>query len=234
MPEPAKIQFQREGDEISDTTSFSVLSLLGVVCSAVGLFAIGYVQVIPFAVVGMLIGAVVLITAKRQNISLLSKILGFLGIAMGATSASWGYSERYLATSSDINHAKQIAEYYLESLSAKELDKVYYLVGFQFSGEPNENGGTKETPEIQRAKTRLENDAAHLEIRNRKTKAKWVFVGLEGEIQGSVGHTYKLRYRDEGQTIPSEYHIYARKNCPKFSTQKKVHWFVDNLESVKK
>jgi hypothetical protein len=234
MPEPAKIQFQREGDEISDTTAFSVLSLVGVVCSAVGLFAIGYVQIIPFAVVGMLIGAVVLITAKRRNISLLSKFLGFLAIVVGATSASWGFSERYLATSSDISHAKRISEYYLESLAAKELDKVYYLVGFQFSGEPNESGGTKESPEIQRAKARLDQDAAHLEIRNRKTKSKWVFVGLEGEMQGSVGHTYKLRYRDEGQTIPSEYLIYARKNCPKFSTQEKVHWFVDNLEFVKK
>lgn len=234
MPEPTAIQFQREGDEISDTTSFSVLSLVGVACSLVGLFSINYVQILPFAIVGALIGAVVLVTAKRFDMSLLSKIFGFLAIVVGATSASWGFSERYLATSSDIHHAKRIAEYYLESLSAKELDKVYYLVGFQFSGESGENGGGKGSPEIQRAKARLEQDAAHLEIRNRKTKAKWVYVGLEGEALGSVGYTYKLRYRDEGQTIPSEYLIYARKNCPKFSTQEKVHWFVDNLEFVKK
>lgn len=234
MPDLPATKFHQEGDEISDAASFSVMSLIGAVCSVVGIFSIGYVQILPFAIIGSLVGVVTLWTAKRFQISLLSKVLGFLAIVVGATSASWGFSERYLETRSDLDYAKNISEQYLESLSANELDKVYYLVGFQFSGESLEQVGINPKSELQRAKARLDQDQAHLEIRNRKSKAKWVFAGMDSEFQGTLGHTYRLRYRDEGQTIPPEYWVYARKNCEKFSTQGKVHWFVDNLEFVKK
>jgi hypothetical protein len=234
MPEPATVHFNREGDEISDSKSFSLMSVIGFVCSAVGISSIGYSQTLPFAVVGVLIGAVTLIIANRFQLSFLSQVFAFLAVIMGATCASWGFSERLLETSSDMAHAKNIAERYVESLSAQELDKVYYLVGFQFSGDSSEKLGSVPTSDMQRAKDRLDRDLAHLEIRNRKTQPKWVFVSLDGEFPGTLGHTYRLRYRDEAQTIPSEYWLYVRKNCEKYSTQQKVHWFVDNLEFVKK
>lgn len=234
MPGMNETQFHQEGDEISDSSSFSLIALVGFLGSLVGTFSVGYVQILPVAVVASLLGAVALWIAKRSRLNALSKLLGALAVMIGVTSASWGLSQRWLETSNDVGHAQEIARLYLESLSTKDLDKVYYLVGFQFEGESNEERAGTPLSEIRRAKTRLDQDQAHVEIRQRKAPAKWVFAGLDGEFQGSVGYTYKLRYRDEGQTIPPEYWVYARKDCGKFDKKEKVHWFVDNLENVKK
>ena len=227
-------QIHQEGDEVTDRPSFSIMAIVGLLCSLIGIFSIGYVQILPVAILGTLIGAVTLIMANRFRLNFLSKALAALAIMVGAVSASWGVSERWLETAGDVEQARKIAELYLESLSSKDLDKVYYLVGFQFEGESNEEREGKKPNELSRAKLRLEQDAAHMEIRNRKTPAKWVFLGLDSEISGSLGHTYRLKYRDEGQTIPPEYWIYARKDCMKFDVKEKVQWVIDNLEHVKK
>ncbi|MFO0013470.1 MAG: hypothetical protein ACK553_12050 [Planctomycetota bacterium] len=234
MPGMNETQFHQEGDEITDSTSFSLMALAGFLGSLVGMFSVGYYQILPVSIVSTLLGAATLVTAKRFRLNLLSKFLGLVGVVIGATATSWGISERWLETYKDVSHAREIAKLYLESLSTDDLDKVYYLVGFQFEGESNEERDGAKLSEVRRAKTRLDQDQPHVEIRNRKTPAKWVFVGLDGEFQGTVGHTYRLRYRDEGQTIPPEYWVYARKDCNKFESKDKVHWFVDNLENVKK
>jgi hypothetical protein len=227
-------QIHQEADEIADTNSFSLVAVLGVVLSLAGVFSVGYVQMLPVAIVGVMLGAFSLMTAKRFRLNLLSKFLGFVAVVVGATAASWGVSERSLETGGDVAQARRVAELYLESLSANDLEKVYYLVGFQFEGESNEEREAIEQTQIQRGKSRLDQDSAHLEIRNRKSPAKWAFVSLDGDFQGTLGWTYRLRYRDEGQTIPPEYWVYARKNCGKYESQERVHWFVDNLEVVRK
>ena len=82
---------------------------------------------------------------------------------------------------------------------------------------------------------RLREDLAHLEIRGRKATPKWVFVGVESEVTVSTGHTYRLIYKDDAQSIPPSYCVYVRKNCLKYDwTQKTVNWFVDKLEVAKK
>lgn len=227
-------QIHQEADEIADSNSFSLVAILGFLLSIPGVFSIGYIQMLPVAIAGGLLGAFSLVTAKRFRLNGLSRFLGFVAVVLGMTSATWGISERNLETNGDLAEARKIAELYLESLSANDLDKVYYLVGFQFEGESNEERDVIELSQIQRGKTKLDMDPSHLEIRNRKSSAKWKFVSIDGEFQGTLGWTYRLRYRDEGQTIPSDYWVYTRKNCGKFESKEKIHWFVDNLESVKK
>ncbi|MCU0709891.1 MAG: hypothetical protein MUF23_16540 [Pirellula sp.] len=227
-------QIHQEADEIADSNSFSLVAILGFILSSAGVFSVGYINMVPVAILGCMLGAFALVTAKRFRLNLLSKFLGFIAVVVGATAASWGVSERSIETSGDLTQARRIAELYLESLSANDLEKVYYLVGFQFEGESSSEREAMEASQIQRSKSRLEMDPAHLEIRNRKSPAKWEFVSIDGEFPGTMGWTYRLRYRDGSQTIPSEYWVYARKNCGKYESRERVRWFVDNLETVKK
>jgi len=225
-------QLHYEADEITDSTSFSGVAVLGFLLSLAGLFAIGYLQMLPVAIVGSLLGAFVLLTASRFRLNAFSKVLGGLALAVGTTAASWGVFDRKLSTDYDVEFARNISMNYLTSLSADDLDKVYYLVGFQFEGVTPEDQGEKLTP-IQRAKKRLADDASHVEIRSRTTPAKWEFVSVDGETAGSAGYTYRLRFRDSAQSIPPSYWVYARKDCGKHELREKVRWFVDNLERVK-
>ena len=118
----------------------------------------------------------------------------------------------------------------LDNLSKGELDKVFFLVGFPPGTEEMTPSEQSDSP-TQRAMNRLRNDTAHKEIGLRKNVPKWVYSGLVGDYAGGDGHTYKMTYRDESQSIPPNYWIFVRKNCSKYDKSKTtVNWFVDKLE----
>jgi hypothetical protein len=223
-----------ENEEIADSTSFSGIAFVGFLLSLVGVFCIQYVQVMPVAILSAALGFFSLIIAARSNLSIISKILGALALIIGTTTASWGISSKMLGVEHDLAQAKKVSFEYLNSLSKGDLTKVYYLVGFQLDAtDVTATYGDVES-KSQRAKKKLYYDPTHVEIRERRAPAKWVFVGLEGEFAGSTGYTYKLEFRDEGQTNPPSYWIYAKKDCEKNCKNETVHWFVDNLEAAKK
>jgi len=227
-------QLSQETDEVVDSTSFSAVAVVAVLLSLIGIFSIAYIQPMPIAIIGSAMGAFVLLAAKYWNLSLLSKILGALAVIIGVTVVSWGLFERSLHTQYDLTQAKKAAQLYLDSLSAGDLDSVHYLVGFQYEPEKPKMGDEEPETEMQKAKRRLGQDATHVEIQKRRDPAKWVFESLEGESIGTVGYTYKLKYRDEGQTNPPSYWVYARKNATRYEVKDLVRWYVDNVEPAKK
>lgn len=225
--------FTPESDEVTDSESFSGFSLIGFIASLVGTLSLQYVHFMPLAIVGTVLGMFVLLFAKKLVLSKMSKIFGFLAIVLGATSASWGISSSFLHSNYELAQARKVSELYLNALSKGDLDSVYYLVGFQFEGERRPGDDAPET-ELQRAKNRLAADPAHVEIQKRREPSKWTFVSLDGEAMGTSGYSYKLRYRDDGQTNPPAYFIYARKDVQeRFATKKEIHWYVDTVEAVR-
>jgi len=226
-------QFSPETDEVSDSESFSGFSLIALIASTVGTLSLQYVHFMPLAIVGTVLGMFVLLFSKKLVLSRLSKIFGFLAVVLGATSASWGLSSSFLHSNYELTQARKVAELYLNALSKKDLDSVYYLVGFQFEGERRPGDDAPQT-ELERAKSRLAADPAHVEIQKRRDPPKWTFVSLDGEAMGTSGYSYKLRYRDEGQTNPPTYFVYARKDVQeRFATKKEIHWYVDTVEAVR-
>jgi hypothetical protein len=220
-------KLQREGDEIAEGSSFSWLSIIGLLSSLAGVFSLTYIQLAPCAIIGAVLGAGLLLTAKRYRLNWFARSLAFLAMAIGSTVASAGISSRMLETNSDLKQARQVAELYLKSLSAKDLEKVYFLAGIAEEDSSGDDETTQNTESrVESAKKRLNAEPCIAEIRNRKTEAKWVFVGLDGEYSSLAGYTYRLRFRDEGQTIPPEYWVHARKNVDKFGKINTVHWFV--------
>ena len=216
-------------EEFRETTNFSVVALFGFLLSAAGLFSMQYLQMVPFAIVGGLIGAFTLVTAKRQKLGFVSRSIGFLALVLGIVAPSYGLFYRSLENSYDISVACTISDMYLENLSKGDLDKVFFLVGFP-PGQDESRGEESDSP-TKRAMNRLRQDAAHKEIGARKNIPKWVYGGLVAEYALSEGHTYKLTYRDESQSIPQNYWIFVRKNCSKYDKSKTtVNWFVDKLE----
>jgi hypothetical protein len=230
--EPNDPQFSSESDEGTDSTAFSAVALVGFLMSLVGIFSLGYVQTLPVAILGSLFGVYALLFSERFHLSFLSRVLGVLAVIVGVTILSWGLFLRYFHTDYELAQARTVAEKYLDSLSRKDLDAVFYLVGFQFDGDKPPSFVQPET-ELQRAKKRLREDPAHVEIQNRRSPAKWTFVSIDGESLGTVGYTYKLKYRDDGQTNPPTYFVYARKDAQRYDSKPEVHWYVDNLEVAK-
>jgi|GEM_PF-745538 len=225
--------FRPESDEIKDSQAFSGFSVIGLLASLVGILSIQYVHFMPLAIVGTLLGMFVLLFAKKLALSDMSKVFGFLAVAIGATCASWGVSRSFLHSNYELAQARKVAELYLNALSKRDLDSVYFLVGFQFEGERRPGDDAPET-ELQKAKKRLASDPSHVEIQKRRDPSKWTFVSLDGEAMGTSGYSYKLRYRDDGQTNPPSYFVYARKDVQeRFATKKEIHWYVDTIEAVR-
>jgi hypothetical protein len=218
-------------EDIRETTNFSVVALFGFFLAMAGQFAIQYIQMMPIAIAGAILGGITLVTAKRRKLGFLSRTLGFLALIAGATTATYGLIYRSLESSYDISVACTTSEMYLDNLSKGELDKVFFLVGFPPGGADEMTPSEQSESPTKRAMNRLRNDPAHKEIGLRKNVPKWVYNGLLGEYSGSDGHTYKLTYRDESQSIPPKYCIFVRKNCSKYDKSKTtVNWFVDKLE----
>jgi len=220
-----------ETEESRETTSFSLMALLGFATSLAGLFSIQYLQMLPVPFVGAALGAIALLTAKKFKIGLVSKAIGFLAITIGTTTASYGLLYRAIETNYDLGQVRKISETYLDNLSKDNLDQVFFLVGFPPELDEGPAGSDSAT---KRAMNRLKQDFAHLEIRGRKTPPKWVFVSVVSEYPNASGHTYKIIYKDDGQSVPPQYYLFVRKNCQKYDkTKTTVNWFVDKLESVK-
>jgi hypothetical protein len=79
------ITLSSETDEIIDRPKFSLLALVGFGIACIGVFSFEYVQVMPFALIGVAIGAFCLITANRKRQGILTKMLATDSIALGAT-----------------------------------------------------------------------------------------------------------------------------------------------------
>lgn len=221
-----------EAEEPREITNFSLMALAGFLVSIAGLFSIQYIQMLPVPFVAAVLGAIALLTATRFKIGMLSKILALLAVSIGTTTASYGLLYRGIETNSDLAQVRKIAEVYLDNLSKDKLKEVFYLVGFPPELDEGPAGTDSST---KRAMKRLTEDFAHIEIRGRKTPPKWVYVALVSEYPNASGHSYKVIYKDDGQSVAPEYYLYVRKNCPKYDNSKTtVNWFVDKLESAKK
>jgi hypothetical protein len=228
----AEVLLSAENDEISDSTSFSAIAFVGFILSLIGIFSLQYIHVVPLAIAGGVLGLVGMLIAKSQRFGIMSKIFATLATFIGVTVTSWGMFTRHIESQYELEQARKISLMYLENLSKGDLKRVMYLIGFQLEAAEGPTGD-EETP-TRKAVKKFESDPAHVEIRERRNPAKWVFVSLEGELPGSKGHSYKLTFRDEGQTNPPTYWIYPRKNCGKFEKRDIVNWYVDNLEPAKK
>ncbi len=223
--------FTAENEELRDQTNFSVMALFGFFLAMVGLFSIQYIQVMPVALVGVALGALALILSNRFKLGFFSRALAFLAVVIGSTATSYSLLYRQFEDNYELSQACKTAEMYFQCLSKGDLERVGFLVGFP--SEMPDRRPDAESPTVKATK-RLRDDPAHKEIRERKNPAKWDFVALEGEFSGSDSHTYKLIYKDNGQTNPPYYKIVVRKNCSKYhKTRSKVNWYVDSLESTK-
>ncbi|MBU6175025.1 MAG: hypothetical protein KGQ60_14535 [Planctomycetes bacterium] len=237
-----------ETDEIVDAKNFSGLSLVGLLLAIVGSFSLAYVQMLPIAILAVVIGAVVLLLAKRKELSGFSQFLGMLAIFLGAGSGALGVFSRSLATQYDVEQAKAVSAKYLENVAKWDEDVLLLLNGVTLEKADSPNKTSPESTEG-KVRSKIENDPIHMEIRSRKTAPKWVYAGLDGEFPSeSGGYVYKLRFIDQAQTNPPSYWVYARKNCPKGgpaqAPQNKgrtlgpndlvVHWYIDSIESAQK
>jgi len=225
-----QITLSAESDEIIDRPKFSLLSLIGLGISILGVLSFNYVQVMPFAVIGAAIGAFCLITANRKRQGFTTKILATLSIALGATASSAGYFTRNLETSYDLTHARNLAELYLSSLSKGDMSRIYFLNGIEPGAETK-----TQSPELTQAVNRIKTDPALLAILAHKQPANWVYEDEAVAYSGDDFFTFRLTYRDDGQPNKPKYWVYSRRNGRKNDTSEKTaRWKVDKIEPVPK
>ena len=223
-----QITLSSETDEIIDRPKFSLLALVGFGIACIGVFSFEYVQVMPFAVIGVAIGAFCLITANRKRQGIWTKMLAIVSIALGATAASAGYFTRKLEVSYDLTHARNLAELYLGSLSSGDMNRIYFLNGI----EPGADVKTQNV-ELTKAVNRIKTDPSLIAIRAHKQPANWVFTGEAVSYSGDDFFTFRLTYRDEGQPNRPRFWVFCRRNGRKNDTSEKTaRWKIDKIEPV--
>jgi hypothetical protein len=214
-----------EAEEILDTTNFSLTALIGFILSLVGIFSFRYFQAAPFAILGVVLGTLSLWFAKRNRTGLFSCFLAVVAVAIGSTVVSAGLFTRRLTDDYDIASARKVCELYLDVLSKGDMDRVYFLGGFDPAVALQ-----AEASETKQMLTKLKTDPTYVAIRNLKTPPKWDFVGVSGEYSSDSSHSYKLLYKNSSVSGGPTYELAARKNCKKYDTSKTtVNWFVDAL-----
>ncbi|MEQ1827122.1 MAG: hypothetical protein ABL921_14300 [Pirellula sp.] len=220
-----KAALSAESEEILDTTTFSMLAMVGFVLSFIGIFSLQYFQAVPFAILGVALGAISLWRAKNSKTGMFSKLMGLAAVCVGATVVSAGLSTRMLANDYDLVHARKICDLYLEALSKGQMDRVYFLGGYDPAViNHSDNSETKQIL------TKLNTDPVYVAIRSLKTPPNWEFGGVVGEYPQENAHTYTLRYRNTNQSAGPTYDLAVRKNCTKLDRSKPtVNWFVDQL-----
>lgn len=223
-----QITLSAETDEIIDRPKFSLLSLIGFGIACIGVFSFEYVQVMPFAVIGVAIGAFCLITANQKRQGMATKTLAIITIALGATAASAGYFTRKLEVNYDLTHAKDLAELYLGNLSKGDMNRIYFLNGL----EPGADAKTQNV-ELTKAINRIKTDPSVIAVRAHKQPASWVYTGEYVTYSGDDFFTFRLTYRDEGQPERPRFWVYCRRNGRKNDTSEKTaRWKIDKVEPV--
>jgi len=222
-----EIQMSSESEEIFDSASFSGLAFVGFVLAAIAAVSFQTKVCVPLGITGAVLGAVSLLIANRCRLSLLSKILGFLAVTLGATFSSWSISSGLVQDQVGTQQARVIALQYLEGLSQGDVEKVKNLVGV-ITDVPEPGATIKSQGKL--AGTRLQNDPVHLEIQQRKGPAQWDFVSVEASVPRYDGHYYRLRYRDMGQTNPPAYLVKVRRLDENEGDKNMTSWFVDSLQ----
>jgi hypothetical protein len=223
-----QITLSSETDEIIDRPKFSLLSLIGLGIASIGALAFNYVQVMPFAVMGAAIGIFCLLTAKRKRQGVLTRFLASMSIALGTTAASAGYFTRYLEMDYELTHAKNIADIYVEAIAKGDMSRVYFLNGL----EPGAETQTQNT-ELTSAVNRIKTDPTLVAIRAFKQPSQWEFTGEAVPFQGDGFFTYRLTYRDVGQSNKPKYWVYSRRNGRKKDmSEKTARWKIDKIEPV--
>jgi hypothetical protein len=214
-----------ETDEILDTSTFSLVALIGFLLSLVGIFSLQYIQVLPFAILGGALGALSLLIAKRNRFGFVSKMFGFLAVVIGATTASTGYFGRVLEDKYDLSQSQKICDLYLDSLSKGDMDRVLFLAGIDPIRDPQ-----SELTAAREAVSRIRTDAIHLAIKNRKTPAKWKFLGPAGDFASAGSHNYRLSYQDLALPNPPTYILTTRKTSSKRDRKAtSINWYVESL-----
>ena len=144
-----------EAEDISESTNFSIMALIGFFLALAGIFSIQYIQMVPVAIAGAAMGAAALLLSKRFKLGFFSKFMAFLALSIGATTTSYGLFHRSIETNYDLAQARKIAETYLDNLSKDNLDRVFFLVGFPAEADAEQSGADSAT---QRAMNRLRED----------------------------------------------------------------------------
>jgi hypothetical protein len=239
-----------ETEEIVDAKNFSGLSLVAVILSLVGSFSVLYVHFLAIAIIAAIVGCVVLQIASKYQLSGFSKFLALLAIFISSTTGSWGVFRRSMETNQDVQQARVLAEKYLNYLSQNDLNKALLLQGVPADvvALPPTTLKEMQPSPADLAKQKIDTETAFREIRNRKSPAKWTYLGLNADFAMETSHLYKLLFRDDGQTNPPTYFVYVRKDCPKAGpaaapynkgkvlqpSDLVVHWYLDTIESALK
>lgn len=237
-----------ESDSIVDSKSFSGLSLIALVLSVVGAFSLFYSQLLPIAILAVVLGLIVLWMAPKHQFNNLSKGLALVSIAIATVFGTWGTAHRQMQTAKDLVQAKKVAEALLSAIQNQEREKALLLMGVP---EINVNAPPGDDPmaRVEEVKRNYSSSPAFHEIRRRATPPKWEFVRVDHEFGYGAEHYYRLRYRDVAQTVPAEYSVTVHKNTSKDGpialarkkgkkilepSDQEVSWYADSIESTVK
>ncbi len=220
--------------EVEDSdTNFSVAALVGALASVGGLVSIFRLQAVPFAMIGIGLGAFALLNQRRWNIGVGSQRLAFFAVAAGLFGISWGVIQSRLEQERLLTRAKSVAKEFLDLLANNQLEQAVRLSKSQADAL-----GVKIDEAVMANTVRLSRDHVDTFTKNvgisdvikRGKKAKWEFVGVKASGTNMRGLGYTLLYKDA--SVPNSKNLMVRmiREPPVADRPTMYMWFVPECE----
>jgi hypothetical protein len=218
-----QVSLSAESEEIVDKPKFSVFSLISLFLAGVGSFAFQYSQLMPLAIVGAILGAVCLLLSKKYKTGLLSNLIAGVAVAIGTIASSTGTFMQRLEIDYDLTHAKAIAETYLKSASAGDMDRLFILTGIAPDVDVRSQSNTDKI-----TAAGLKKNPILAELSKQKQKHDWTFVSM---TPGRAVSLMTLEYKDSANSDARRYKLSTRRTPRTKGSEKMVtRWYVDSIE----
>jgi hypothetical protein len=219
-------------DGVTDAPRNSVLAAIAGLLGILGLFAI-VAPVFSFVcLASVLCGLVVLVFARRWDLSPFSIRIASLAVFAGLFSGLAGFG--YQATRDTIFNRKavEVATNYMLALAKGDRATAIKMAGLPQLVEDSELDGQKTSRE-QKAVRNFLADPAIQEIIKLGEQASWKTTGIQARYRSGIVFEYSIGFIDANSTNPRPYIVVVKMMPPsKHTVETRNQWYVESINQA--
>lgn len=219
-------------DGVADAPQNSILAAIAGLLGILGLFAIVAPVFSMFCLASIVCGGLVLIFAKRWELSKQSIWLASLSIFVSLFCGLAGLT--YQATRDSIVHQKaiEVATNYMLALSKGDRATAIKMAGLPQMVNDSELGNKGASRE-QKAVRNFLADPVIQEVIKLGDKASWKSTGIHAKERSGIVLELAIRFIDENSTNPRPYTVAVKMIPPtKNSVESRNQWFIESINQV--
>ncbi len=219
-------------DSVSDAPRNSILALFAVLLGVLGLFAIVEPLFSVFCLASIVFGGLVLVFAKRWDLSKLSVLTASLCVFAGLFCGLAGFAYQTTRHSIIQRKAIEVATNYMLALANGDRATAIKMAGLPPMVDDSELDGNKTSRE-QKAVRNFLADPAIQEVIKLGEKASWKSTGLLAQYRSGIEVELSIGFIDENSINPRPYFVSVKMTPPtKHSAESRNQWFVVSINQA--